>query len=94
MLEERERIAKELHDGVIQSIYSVGLALQGSASLLHKDPDLANTRIDQAISELDNVVRDVRSYIFELRPHAVEEKGLQHDAASTEGYVFHGPFAH
>lgn len=76
VLEERERIAKELHDGVIQSIYSVGLALQGSASLLRKDPDLANTRIDQAIAELDNVVRDVRSYIFELRPHAVEEKGL------------------
>lgn len=76
VLEERERIAKELHDGVIQSIYSVGLTLQGSVSLLRKDPDLANKRIDQAIAELDNVVRDVRSYIFELRPHAVEEKGL------------------
>ncbi len=76
VLEERERIAKELHDGVIQSIYSVGLALQGSVSFLRKDPDLANKRIDQAISELDNVVRDVRSYIFELRPHAVEEKGF------------------
>lgn len=77
VLEERERIAKELHDGVIQSIYSVGLSLQGSTSMMSRDPALSAKRIEQAISELDNVVRDVRSYIFELRPHVVEEKGLQ-----------------
>jgi signal transduction histidine kinase len=77
VLEERERIAKELHDGVIQSIYSVGLSLQGSTSMMSRDPALSARRIEQAISELDNVVRDVRSYIFELRPHVVEEKGLQ-----------------
>lgn len=76
VLEERERIAKELHDGVIQSIYSVGLALQGSVALLRKDPDSANARIDQAIAELDNVVRDVRNYIFELRPRMLEEHGI------------------
>lgn len=76
VLEERDRISKELHDGVIQSIYSVGLSLQGSLSLLRRDPDLAATRIDQSIAELDNVVRDVRSYIFELRPKLVEEHGI------------------
>ena len=84
VLEERERISKELHDGVIQSIYSVGLSLQGSRSLLHRNPDLVTTRIDHAIAELDNVVRDVRSYIFELRPKSVEEFGL---AAAVEGLV-------
>lgn len=76
VLEERERIAKELHDGVIQSIYSVGLALRASTSLLRRDPGLADERINQAIAELDNVVRDVRSYIFELRPQLLDEKGL------------------
>lgn len=76
VLEERERISKELHDGVIQSIYSVGLSLQGSMSLLDRDTDRARVRIDEAIAELDNVVRDVRSYIFELRPQLVQEKGL------------------
>ena len=76
VLEERERISKELHDGVIQSIYSVGLSLQGSISMLNRDPELASTRIDQAIAELDNVVRDVRSYIFELRPKRVQEHGV------------------
>ena len=76
ILEERDRISKDLHDGVIQSIYSVGLSLQGSVSLMRQDPDSAENRINAAIAELDNVVRDVRSYIFELQPHLVEEKGL------------------
>jgi signal transduction histidine kinase len=77
ILEERERISKELHDGVIQSIYSAGLSLQGSIGLLKHDPDLAKTRIDQVIGELDNVVRDVRGYIFELRPKIIEEGGFR-----------------
>lgn len=76
VLEERERISRELHDGVIQSIYSVGLSLQGSLSLLKRDPGKAEERVDAAIAELDNVVRDVRSYIFELQPKLVEEKGF------------------
>lgn len=82
VLEERERIAKELHDGVIQSIYSVGLSLQGSSGLLEQDADRAKARIDEAIAELDTVIRDVRSYIFELRPRALDEQGLI--AAITE----------
>jgi signal transduction histidine kinase len=76
ILEERDRISKDLHDGVIQSIYSVGLSLQGSVGLLGTDPESAEKRINAAIAELDNVVRDVRSYIFELQPHLVAEKGL------------------
>ena len=76
ILEERERISKELHDGVIQSIYSVGLSLQGSLSLLANDPERARSRVDEAINELDNVVRDVRSYIFELQPKLVQERGM------------------
>jgi CheY-like chemotaxis protein len=76
VLEERERIARELHDGVIQSIYAVTLALRGSISYMRGDPDLATKRILQSIGELDNIARDMRSYIFELRPQLVEEKGL------------------
>ncbi|HEX9314568.1 MAG TPA: GAF domain-containing sensor histidine kinase, partial [Actinomycetota bacterium] len=77
VLEERERISKELHDGVIQSIYSVGLNLQGALSLMRAQPDRGARRIEEAIAELDNVVRDVRNYIFELRPRLVEERGLE-----------------
>jgi signal transduction histidine kinase len=77
VLEERERISKELHDGVIQSIYSVGLSLQGAMSLVERDPDGTRKRMDEAIGTLDNVVRDVRSYIFALQPKSVEERGLK-----------------
>jgi signal transduction histidine kinase len=77
VLEERERISKELHDGVIQAVYSIGLALQAAISLVPRDPDTAVQRIDGAIAELDNVVRDVRNYIFELRPSLVVERGLR-----------------
>ena len=77
VLEERDRISKELHDGVIQSIYSVGLSLQGAMSLLARDPDGTGQRIDEAITTLDDVIRDVRSYIFALQPKSVEERGLK-----------------
>jgi signal transduction histidine kinase len=77
VLEERDRIAKELHDGVIQSIYSVGLSLQGATSLARRDPDTTVKRLEEAIRTLDDVVRDVRSYIFALQPRSVEEKGLR-----------------
>jgi signal transduction histidine kinase len=76
ILQERERISKELHDGVIQSIYSVGLSLQAAISLMEGDAEASADRIDSAIGELDKVVRDVRSYIFELRPKELAKKGL------------------
>jgi signal transduction histidine kinase len=81
ILEERDRISKELHDGVIQAIYSVGLSLQGTVGILDHDQDLPAQRINDVIKQLDEVVRDVRSYIFELQPHLVQEKGL---AAAVE----------
>ena len=76
VLEERDRISKELHDGVIQSIYSVGLSLQGAMSLADRDTEATKKRMDEAIATLDDVVRDVRSYIFALQPKSVEERGL------------------
>jgi len=77
VLEDRDRISKELHDGVIQSIYSVGLSLQGAMAFVERDPDRTKARMDEAIGTLDNVVRDVRSYIFALQPKSVEEQGLK-----------------
>jgi signal transduction histidine kinase len=76
VLEERDRISKELHDGVIQSIYGVGLSLQGAQSLAERDRDGAKKRIDEAMRTLDDVVRDVRSYIFALQPTSGGEAGL------------------
>jgi signal transduction histidine kinase len=66
MVEDRERIARDLHDGVIQSLFAVGLGLQGTAALVG-DTHLAD-RIQQYVTEIDRVIGDVRSYIFGLRP--------------------------
>ena len=74
LLEERERIAKELHDGVIQSLFAVGMGLQGTA-LLVGSPE-HGARIEGAVTELDKVIRDLRNYIFGLRPGILADRQL------------------
>jgi signal transduction histidine kinase len=74
VLEDRERIAKELHDGVIQALLAVGLGLQGSA-MLARDPELQR-RIGGAVEELDRVIGDLRNYIFGLRPGILADRQL------------------
>jgi signal transduction histidine kinase len=66
VLDDRERIAKELHDGVIQSLFAVGMGLQGTAALAN-DEEIGR-RIDDAVTEIDRSIRDLRNYIFGLRP--------------------------
>lgn len=74
LMDERERIAKELHDGVIQSLFAVGMGLQGTA-LMTSSPDQA-ARIEEAVGELDRVIRDLRNYIFGLRPGILADRQL------------------
>jgi signal transduction histidine kinase len=74
VLEDRERIAKELHDGAIQALFAVGMGLQGSA-LLATDDDLRG-RLQDAVEELDRVIRDLRNYIFGLRPGILADRQL------------------
>jgi len=74
LMEERERIAKELHDGIIQSVFAVGMGLQGTA-LLAGSPETA-ARIESAVEQLDAVIRDLRNYIFGLRPGILADRHL------------------
>ena len=74
LMEERERIAKELHDGIIQSLFAVGMGLQGTA-LMAGSPDTAG-RIEGAVEALDRVIRDLRNYIFGLRPGILADRQL------------------
>ena len=74
LMEERERIAKELHDGIIQSLFAVGMSLQATA-LTSNSPETAS-RVDGAVDELDRVIRDLRNYIFELRPSILADRDL------------------
>jgi len=79
---ERQRIAMDLHDGTIQSIYAVGLGLELALTDLVSDPVGAGKRIDSSIEQLGSVVGDIRAYIFDLR--SVRYSGnLAHDLALT-----------
>ena len=65
---DRERIGRELHDGIIQSIYAAGLGLD---DVLHTAPAISNQtqgKIRAVMAALNNIIQDIRSYIFDLRP--------------------------
>jgi signal transduction histidine kinase len=62
---DRERIARDLHDVVIQRLFATGLQLQG-AGAMSRVPEVAD-RIDKAVEALDVTIRDIRSTIFELQ---------------------------
>ncbi|MBN2046304.1 MAG: GAF domain-containing protein [Anaerolineaceae bacterium] len=76
VLEERERIGMDLHDGVIQSIYAVGLTLEHIRLLMRDDPVKARETIDQAIRDLNSTIRDIRVYILDLRPRQLHDEDL------------------
>ncbi len=65
-MEERERIAHDLHDNIIQSLYAVGLSLERAERRLEREPQEARRRIVQAIEEINGIMRDIRNYIFGL----------------------------
>jgi signal transduction histidine kinase len=74
VLEDRERIAKELHDGVIQSLFAVGMSLQGLATMSADDD--TTRRLEAAVEDVDRAIRDLRNYIFGLRPGVLADRQL------------------
>jgi len=73
VLEERERIGMDLHDGIIQSIYGVGLAIENIGHMVDEDPPLAKNRIKQVTDSLNKIIRDIRAYILDLRPRQMDQ---------------------
>ncbi len=71
VLEERERIGMDLHDGIIQSIYAVGLTLEDGMLSLDESPGMARDRLEKAISGLNAVIRDIRAYILDMKPQRI-----------------------
>ncbi|MCX6035952.1 MAG: GAF domain-containing protein, partial [Chloroflexi bacterium] len=76
VLEERERIGMDLHDGTIQSIYGVGLALENARMLLRENPKVAEERLQKAVEDLNHTIRDIRSYILDLLPRQLQGESL------------------
>jgi signal transduction histidine kinase len=78
IVEERQRIGMDLHDGVIQSIYAVGLQLEFIRALIEDgDSKQAHERLGTAIEALNHTIRDIRSYILDLRPHQFQGDDLE-----------------
>lgn len=77
ILQERERFGMDLHDGVIQSIYAIGLMLDNSRHQLETAPDAAQEGISAAIAGLNQVIKDIRTYIHDLRSTQLNGHNLQ-----------------
>lgn len=70
VLQERERIAQDLHDGSIQSLYAVSLALEDTQELMDSEPAQAVERIDHAIDQIHGTIEEIRDFIMGLDPDA------------------------
>lgn len=77
LVEDRERIARDLHDTVIQRLFATGLSLQGTLAMVRRSPDGAEARIEQAVDDLDLTVRHIRSAIFALESTRATREGLR-----------------
>ena len=69
-LEQRVQLGRDLHDGIIQSLYAVGLGLQECRILASRNPSEAQDRLAASIADLNTVIRDVRNFIVGLEPEA------------------------
>jgi len=76
VLEERNRLARELHDSVTQSIFSIGLIAQALPSLIAQHPDRAIERVQRLGELARGALAEMRSLIFQLRPASLEQDGL------------------
>jgi signal transduction histidine kinase len=67
-LEDRARLGRDLHDGVIQTLYAGGMNLASIRAILRTDPGAAESLLDQTRAELNATIRDVRNFISKLEP--------------------------
>ena len=88
LLEDRERIARDLHDLVIQRLFAAAMTLQATRSMID-DPSVGQ-RVGAAVDELDETIREIRTVIFGLQADSGQRSGLRGDISrivSDERYV-------
>jgi PAS domain S-box-containing protein len=80
IVEDRERIARELHDGIVQALFAVGLGLLSVEPLAAEEP--VRGRLREAVDSIDRVIADLRRYIFGLKPHTAGTETVAHAVAT------------
>ena len=85
--DERDRIGRDLHDGVIQSMYAVGLTLEDISSQADQEPESVKPRIEEVVDDLNQVIGDIRRYIMDLRPTELQGRRLEEALVSLVGYL-------
>jgi signal transduction histidine kinase len=75
-LEERQRLARELHDSVSQALYGIGLGARTARTLLDREPGKVAEPLDYVMSLAEAGMAEMRALIFELRPESLEQEGL------------------
>jgi len=75
-LEERQHLARELHDSVSQALYGIALGARSARNRLSRDPPRAVEPLDYILGLAEAALADMRSLILELQPEALEREGL------------------
>jgi signal transduction histidine kinase len=75
-LEEKIRLGRDLHDGIIQSLYAAGLVIESARAIARTDPTEADRRLAQCLKNLNRSIRDVRAYIVGLTPDNLRFAGF------------------
>src|SRR5215212_3453768 len=75
-LEERQRLARELHDSVSQALYGIALGTKTARTLMKRNPDQAADPLEYVLSLAEAGLAEMRALIFELRPESLETEGL------------------
>ena len=102
LVEDRERIGRDLHDTVIQRLFATGMLLQSTLPLVTGNPQAALGRIGDAVDDLDTTIKEIRSAIFSLEQSAAGPDSLRgriltiaHEATNSLGFaprvMFEGP---
>jgi signal transduction histidine kinase len=81
VLEERQRIRMDLHDGVMQSLYGVGLLLEDVADRLDEEPEHARAQLVRSVDRLNAAIADLRGYVLGLRPIQASDQPLTESLA-------------
>jgi signal transduction histidine kinase len=92
VVDERERISKDLHDGIIQNMYAVSLSLEDVPDMMDGDRAEAAARVERAIDSIHLAIQDVRNFIFGLRPGLLEGVPLVEGLATLIDEYRHNTF--